>query len=170
LPIRPEDRARLGERSSIRAIHEAAFDRMDEADLVDRLRDEGHAILSLVAELDGRIAGHILFSRMRIDTPKGPLEAVALAPLAVLPVHQRRGIGGQLIERGLELLRERGEKIVIVLGHPGYYPRFGFSAAKASALRSPFPPEAFMAIELSAGALNGVSGGVVYPPPFGIEI
>jgi putative acetyltransferase len=105
---------------------------------------------------------------MWIDTPAGSIAAVALAPVAVLPEHQRRGIGGLLIRHGLELLRDRGERIVIVVGHPDYYPRFGFSPEKAKALKSPFPPEAFMAMELSTGALDGIHGTVVYPAAFGI--
>jgi putative acetyltransferase len=88
--------------------------------------------------------------------------------VAVCPDHQRKGIGSRLIQRGLELIRERGEEIVIVAGHPEYYPRFGFSAEKAAPLQSPFPSEAFMAMELRPGALQGMRGSVVYPPAFGI--
>jgi len=91
-----------------------------------------------------------------------------LAPMAVLPDHQRRGVGSQLVSRGIAALRERGERIVIVLGHIEYYPRFGFTAEKARDLASPFPPEAFMALELVAGALAGVRGAVRYPAAFGI--
>ena len=103
-----------------------------------------------------------------IGTSTGLVSAVALAPLAVHPDHQRKRIGGLLVQHGLELLRGRGEKIVIVVGHPDYYPRFGFSREKARSLESPFPAEAFMAIELSTGALDGVRGTVVYPTAFGI--
>jgi len=167
--IRVEDSESLEERSLIRTINEAAFGISDEADLVDKLRAEGHALISLVAESDAGIVGHILFSRMWIRSPSGALvSAVALAPVAVLPEHQRRGIGGRLVRLGLELLQGRGEKIAIVVGHPDYYPRFGFSTAKARSLESPFPREAFMAIELSTGALQGIRGAVVYPPAFGI--
>jgi len=152
----------------IRAINEAAFGRSDEADLVDSLRGECAILLSLVAEVDRRIVGHIVFSRMSIETSRGPVPAVALAPVAVLPDHQRRGIGEQLIRRGLDLLRGRGERIVIVLGHPNYYPRFGFSSEKARPLESPFSPPAFMATELSPGALEGIRGKVRYPAAFGL--
>jgi putative acetyltransferase len=141
---------------------------LDEADLVDKLRAGEHVLISLVAELDGSIVGHIMFSRIWINTPQELVSAVALAPVAVLPEHQREGIGGLLVQRGLELLRGRGERIVIVVGHPTYYPRFGFSTDAAKLLESPFPPEAFMAMELSAGALDGIRGSVVYPPAFGI--
>jgi len=106
---------------------------------------------------------------MWIREPTGVLtSAVALAPMAVLPGHQRRGIGGRLVRHGLELLRGLGEKIAIVVGHPDYYPRFGFSTEKAHSLESPFSAEAFMAIELCTGALDGVHGTVVYPPAFGL--
>ena len=88
--------------------------------------------------------------------------------MAVLPEYQRKGIGGLLVKHGLDFLRATGERIVIVVGHPGYYPRFGFSSDKARLIESPFPREAFMAIELAAGALDDVQGSVVYPPPFGI--
>jgi len=165
--IRTEDSGNLGERSTIRAVNEAAFGGSGEADLVDELRDE-HALLSLVAELDGAIVGHILFSRMSVRASAALVSAVALAPLAVHPDHQHKGIGGRLVRHGLELLRARGEKIVIVVGHPGYYPRFGFSTGKAKLLEGPFPSEAFMALELSEGALDGIQGPVVYPPAFGI--
>ncbi len=136
------------ERGAIRSIHEAAFERPDEADLVGRLHDEGVVLASLVAELEERMVGHILFSRMWIETDTGTVSAVALAPLAVLPEQQRQGIGGRLIRHGLHRLRGRGEQTVIVVGHPDYYPRFGFSTDTARSLASPFPVEAFMALEL----------------------
>ena len=167
--IRPENGADLDEHASIRVIHEAAFGGSEEAELVDALRATGEALLSLVAELDGRIVGHILFSRMWIETPSGPVSAVALAPVAVGPEFQRRGIGSLLIRRGLETIRSQGEQIVIVVGHPDYYPRFGFSQDRARQLRHPFSPEAFMALELAAGALEGIEGKVVYPHPFGMK-
>ena len=152
----------------VHSINEAAFGRLDEADLVDSLRAEGFVLLSLVAELEKRTVGHILFTRMSIETAGGSISAVALAPMAVSPEYQRRGIGDELIRHGLDLLRRRGERIVIVLGHPDYYPRFGFSTEKAHSLESPFPPEAFMAMELSPGALAGVHGKVTYPAAFGL--
>lgn len=163
--IRPE---REVDASAIQAVNEAAFGASDEANLVDALRREGFVLLSLVAEAEGRIVGHVLFSRMWIAGATGRLDAVALAPIAVVPERQRQGIGGQLIHRGLEMLRERGERIVVVLGHPDYYPRFGFSSERALALDSPFPRDAFMALELAPGALEGVAGAVKYPPPFGL--
>jgi putative acetyltransferase len=89
--------------------------------------------------------------------------------MAVQPDHQRRKVGSQLIRRGLAQLRDRGERIVIVLGHQHYYPRFGFSSEKARHLASPFPTDAFMALELSDGALAEVHGTVRYPSAFGLD-
>ena len=166
--VRAENTEDAKERLVIHSINEAAFGCQDEADLVDKLRTEDAVLVSLVAEISERIVGHILFSRMSIETAAGSVLAAALAPMAVLPEHQRRGIGGRMIRYGLNLLRRRGEQIVIVVGHPDYYPRFGFSSEKARSLESSFSPEAFMAIELSPGALDGVRGRIRYPAAFGI--
>jgi putative acetyltransferase len=166
--IRPENGENAAELQAIRAVNAAAFGEAAEADLVDQLRGHGSALVSLVAEHEAAIIGHVLFSRMHIDTASGMLPAGALAPVAVLPEHQRKGIGQRLITHGLDKLRLRGERIVIVLGHPAYYPRFGFSTDQAASLEAPFPREAFMAMELVTGALVGVQGKVLYPPPFGI--
>jgi len=166
--IRIENTGSIAERTAIRAVNEAAFGGAYEADLVDQLRGSDYALISLVAELESRIVGHIMFSRMWIKTSSGLLSAVALAPVAVLPGHQRKGIGSLLVQRGLELSRGRDEEIVIVVGHPDYYPRFGFSSAKAKSLESPFPREIFMALELRLGVLDGIEGLVVYPSAFGI--
>jgi putative acetyltransferase len=161
-------RERRDERGVISAINVAAFGRPDEAKMVDRLHHEGAVLASFVAELDDQIVGHILFSRMLIETPDVRLAAVALAPIAVRPEQQRLGVGSRLIREGLAWLRARGEHIVIVLGHPDYYGRFGFSIDRAHALASPFPPEAFMALELVPGALDGIRGTVRYPDAFGL--
>jgi putative acetyltransferase len=157
-----EDRREVGE------VNEAAFGRPDEADLVDRLREEGVVVLAMVAEFDSQIVGHILFSRMAIETAEGDVAAVSLAPMAVLPGHQGRQVGSRLVRHGLAELRARGERIVIVLGHKDYYPRFGFSSDKARNLLSPFPPEAYMALELVEGALKSVRGAVRYAAAFGL--
>jgi len=149
-------------------VNIAAFNSAAEADLVAALREGSHALISLVAVIGGRVGGHIMFSRMWIETESRLLPAVALAPVAVLPEYQRQGIGSSLIENGLAVLREQNEEIVLVLGHPEYYARFGLSTAKAASLISPFPPHAYMALELRDGALKDVRGRVVYPPPFGV--
>jgi putative acetyltransferase len=163
--VRPE---RADDRAIVRDVNQRAFEGPGEADLVDNLRQEGVVLLSAVAEVDQRVVGHILFSRMTIDAPDGLVAAAALAPLAVVPEHQRQGIGGRLIRYGLDGLRSSDERVVIVLGHPDYYPRFGFSAALAGNLSSPFPREAYMALELVPGALDGVRGEVKYPAAFGL--
>ncbi len=135
---------------------------------MDALRDGGYIEVSLVAEADGEIVGHILFSRITIVTEAQRVDALSLAPMAVLPSHQRQGIGSKLVEAGLESCREQGHKIVVVLGHPEFYPRFGFSAELARPLESPFGGgEAWMAKEFVPGVLSGVEGRIEYPPPFG---
>ena len=161
--IRPESAADI---SAIRGVNERAFGSSIEADLVDALRIEGYARLPLVAVAEGQIVGHVLFSRLPIVTPTGTIDALALAPVAVLPEFQRRGIGSKLIAAGLEQCAAMGEMIVIVLGEPAFYGRFGFSAALAAPLECAYACEAFQALELQPRALRGVTGKVEYPPPF----
>lgn len=163
--VRPETSS---DYPAIRHVNEAAFSGAAEAGIVEALRTEDAVLLSVVAESAGTVVGHILFSRMSIVTPSASIPAVALAPLAVRPSHQRQGIGGKLVRHGLSRLHEMGERIVIVVGHPAYYPRFGFSTALARSLQSPFKSEVFMALELSPGALTGVHGHVKYPAAFGL--
>jgi putative acetyltransferase len=153
------------ERLAIRSVNEAAFGRRDEADLVDALRAEGVVLASLVAKQEDRVAGHILFSRMWIDA----VPAVALAPVAVLPEYQCQGIGGALIRHGIDSMRTQVERTILVLGHPEYYTRFGFAIETARFLESPFPPEAYMAMELIPGSLTGIRGKVRYPAAFGLR-
>ncbi len=160
--------AREADKPTIHAVIGAAFGRLDEANLVDALHAAGEVLISLVAEHDDDIVGHVLFSRMWIDTQDGSVNAVALAPVAVRPASQQQGIGTMLIRQGLDALRLAGERIVIVLGHPGYYPRFGFSAARTRTLESPFSGPALMALELEEGALHTVRGRVRYPAAFGV--
>jgi predicted N-acetyltransferase YhbS len=154
---------------AIREVHRQAFGQEEEARLVDALREGGYAHLSLVAEETGQIVGHILFSDLPIVTPTGTVPALALAPVAVLPARQRQGIGSRLVQEGLRACANADHHAVIVLGHPGYYPRFGFSATLAGRLKAPFSGPAFMALELAPGALAGVTGEVRYPPPFGLR-
>ena len=163
--IRSETAADEG---AIRAVNMAAFGTTEEADIVEALRTEGAVLGSLVAVLDDRVVGHVMFSRMWIDTVNGSVAAVALAPMSVLPEYQRRGFGAELIRRGITHMRASGERIMLVVGHPSYYPRFGFSSDAARDLDSPFPRDAFMALELTPGGLNGVAGRVRYPQAFGI--
>jgi putative acetyltransferase len=156
--------------SAIHEINQQAFGQEVEALLVEALRTSTAFIpeLSLVAMLEGAAVGHIMFTTLEIETRAGLVLALNLAPLAVLPAFQRRGIGTALVERGLSGGHDLGHKIVIVVGHPEYYPRFGFKPARALGLECPFPApdEAFMALELVPGALDGISGMLIYPPEF----
>lgn len=165
ITIRDETAA---DRDAVRHVNEQAFGRADEADLVDALRAGGYVQVSLVAQLDGRIVGHILFSDLSIESETGSIDALALAPMAILPAYQRQGIGSELVREGLATSLRRGHRAVVVLGHPDFYPRFGFSAEIARPLSAPFSGEAWMALELVPGALHNVSGRVIYAPPFGI--
>ncbi len=165
--IRPETPDDL---AAIYTVNEQAFGRRGEADLVDVIRKSEHFIpqLSLVAEVDGRVVGHILFSRIHIETDQGRVPALALGPMAVLPGYQRQGIGSKLVREGLQACRQLGHALVVVLGHPNFYPRFGFSAHLARSLTCPFGDcgNAWMAHELVPGSLQGIRGRVVYPPVF----
>lgn len=166
--IRPEE---PGDRAAIQAVNAAAFGQDDEADLVDRLRQDGLVIASLVAVegTTGEIVGHILFSDLPIETDTRTIRAAALAPMAVLPAFQRQGVGSALVRAGLEACRGLGIEAVVVLGHPDYYPRFGFSAETAKRLRAPYAGEAFMALELTPGVLQGIDATLRYPPALGGE-
>jgi putative acetyltransferase len=162
--IRPEASA---DHEAIRQVNRLAFGQDAEARLVDALRDGGYVKASLVAEKDERIVGHILFSDLPIVTEGGTVTALALAPMAVVPECQNQGIGSALIRRGLEVCKEQGHRIVVVVGHPHFYQRFGFSSKLGAHLDSPFSGrESFMALELVPGTLADVRGRVNYPPPF----
>jgi putative acetyltransferase len=158
-----------GDRQAIRTVVRLAFGRDDEADLVDALRDGGFVRASLVAEVERVVVGHILFSDLPIVGETGAVPALALAPLAVLPEYQRQGIGSQLIRTALDTCRAQSHGIVVVLGHPHFYQKFGFSSELARPLESPFSGKpSFMAAELIRGALKGVTGKVRYASPFGL--
>ena len=151
----------------IRAVNLAAFDTTVEADLVDALRERATPLISLVAEDDGKIIGHILFSPVTLAN-NPTLALMGLAPMAVLPPRQRQRIGSRLVREGLERCRDLGAAAVVVLGHPEYYPRFGFSSAARLSLSTEYdvPDDAFMIRELRAGALSGLSGLIRYHPVF----
>lgn len=163
--IRPETSDDV---DAIREVNRLAFGGDDEARLVDLLRSSGDVLVSLVAVAENRVIGDILFSPLVIETPEGEILGAALAPLAVTPEWQRRGVGSALVRAGLEECRRQEFGAVIVLGHPEYYPRFGFSPDLARALRSPFGEQgdAWMALELVPGSLSTVSGLVRYADAF----
>ena len=150
---------RPGDDAEVRELLSLAFGGAAEADLVERLHRDGDVAFALVAEEDG-IAGHILLSRL-----DAPLRALALAPLAVLPERQRRGIGGRLVRAALERARQDGWEAMFVLGDPDYYRRFGFDAALTRGFDSPYSGPAFMVLALS-GELSASTGRVGYPAAF----
>ncbi len=151
---------------AVRALHRQAFERDDEGQLVDALRAGGYVDASLVAVKQDILVGHVLFSRLEIEGPAHPLRGSALAPVSVLPTHQRRGIGANLVRAGLARCRRSQIDVVLVLGSPAYYQRFGFRLDLASAFECTYAGPHWMACELTPGILAGISGRVMYPPPF----
>lgn len=153
--------------SAVQAVNESAFETAAEARLVAALREQAEPIVSLVAEDGGTIVGHIMYSPVALPGHAG-LKIMGLAPMAVAPAHQRRGIGSALVRAGLERCKERGFGAVVVLGHPHYYPRFGFSPSVRFGIGCEYevPDEAFMVVELQAGYLQGASGKVKYHAAF----
>jgi putative acetyltransferase len=139
-----------------------------EAELVERLRADNLIVVALVAEANNEIVGHIVLSWIATEMDGRPLRAAALAPMAVRPDHQRRGIGSGLAITAIQRAEQAGVEALIVLGHPSYYPRFGFSAELARNLTSPFAGSAFMAMDLRPGALSGANGSVTYPKAFAL--
>jgi putative acetyltransferase len=152
----------------VRLVNERAFGRQAEADLVETLRASCADALSLVADA-GEILGHSLFTPVVVQTAGERVVGMGLAPMAVLPEHQRQGIGSRLVRRGLDLLRVRGCPFVVVVGHPTYYPRFGFEPASRHGLVSQWkgmPDQVVMVLVLDAGALAGVVGVARYRDEF----
>ncbi len=141
-------------------INKKAFNNDEEARLVDTLRDDGSIILSAVLELNEKLVAHIAYSDVQLEKAPKSLKAVQLAPLAVLPEYQKMGYGGKLITRSLDVLKERGYVLVFLLGHPEYYPRFGFERSSLHDIRwgHEYPDEAFMVKSLTDSAFEGASG------------
>ena len=152
---------------AVRQVNRSAFGTTLEADLVDALRQQARPIVSLVAVERDVVVGHILFSPVTLSS-EPEVAIMGLAPMAVVPTRQRHGIGSALVRAGLEACRRLGGTAVIVLGHPEYYPRFGFVPASTFGLVSEYdvPDDLFMAVELRAGALRGKAGMVRYHPAF----
>lgn len=155
------------DREAVWNVYRVAFQTEAEANLVNVAVTGGYGILSLVAVCDNQVVGHALFIRLPIITENEAIQAILLTSIAVLPSHQRRGIGSTLVEEGLAECRKMGCKIVMVLGHPKFFSRFGFSAELARRLESPYSGQAWMAIELVPGALEGVVGRIDHLTLFG---
>jgi len=155
--------ATQADREAIRAVEEAAFARADEADLVDALVAAASDVVELVAEVDDKIVGHILFSRLMVERPEGDFAAVALAPLAVTPAMQRQGCGAALIAEGHRRLQAASERLSLVLGDPAYYGRFGYTHTGAAGFVSDYQNEALQA---QAWGEAPTTGRLVYAPAF----
>lgn len=161
-PTRPVDE------NAIEKIHTEAFSNDVEARLVHALEESSERLISLVAEDGDTLVGHILFSPVTLTGDEGALRIMGLAPMAVLPSHQRKGIGTRLVEEGLKRCQDDGYDAVVVLGHADYYPRFGFRPADEYDLTSEYeaPPGAFMVKELKAECLKGHRGTIQYHAAF----
>lgn len=154
--------------SAIVDINDSAFEGPDESALIGALERSGRPVISLVALADDLPAGHIFFSPVRIQSAGPAIAAAALAPMAVAPRFQRRGVGSQLVDAGLRECVNQAYQVVVVVGHPHFYRRFGFTPAASLGLASVYSGagDAFMALELTAGALRGRTGVVEYPAEF----
>jgi putative acetyltransferase len=163
-PERPEDVEPIGH------VLKLAFGRVNEAELVERVRATPYYVpdLALVAEDEGEIVGHALWSYVELQTDEESLAVLALAPLAVRPDRQHEGVGVALVEAGLEAAAERREPIALVLGYPRYYGRFGFEPARAHGISPPSPeiPDDVFMVKLLPGYDGRPRGRVVYPPAF----
>jgi putative acetyltransferase len=158
---------RASDREQVFEVHAAAFETPAEARLVDALRKVAKPLVSLVAVREKRVVGHVLFTPASVAGGLDRKRAMGLAPLAVLPEHQRQGIGLRLVRAGLEACRHLGRDVIFVLGHPEYYPRFGFEPGDSHGIRSPYevPPEAWMVHRLPAYRPTA-RGLVRYAEPF----
>jgi putative acetyltransferase len=167
IKYRPEE---TKDHAAIFEINQLAFPEDNEARLVDMLRDSESYVngLSMVAEKDGEIVGHILFTKLTIESSNRDNIALSLAPLAVKPNFQRQGIGAGLIKEGIKACKSLGYGAIVVVGHPEYYPKFGFSPAREKGLGTPFPvpDDAFMVYELVPGYLDNIQGIVKLAPEF----
>jgi putative acetyltransferase len=158
---------KAGDRDAVYAVNVSAFETPSEAKLVDTLREQAQPVVSLVAEDNGEVIGHIMFSPVSLSGYPN-LKVMGLAPMAVAPRQQRRGIGSALVRAALDQCRQLGFAAVVVLGHPEYYPRFGFSTASQFGIDCEYdvPDEVFMALELEPDALSGKTGRVKYHAAF----
>lgn len=153
---------------SIHLLNVEAFGQAEEANIVDKLRNNCDTFLSFIAEIDGNIVGHILFTVVTIESDQGVINGMGLAPMAVLPESQKQGIGSNLVLHGLEKLRQIGCSFVVVLGHSEYYPKFGFEPAIRYGIRCEWdvPDEVFMIKVFDELKMNGLSGVAKYRHEF----
>ena len=153
--------------AAVHAVNVSAFETPAEADLVDALREQAQPLVSLIAEDKGLIVGHVMFSPVSLSGHPA-LKIMGLAPMAVTPEHHRQGIGSALVRAGLEQCKQLGFGAVVVLGHPAYYPRFGFSSSTHFGMGCEYEvaEEVFMVMELQVGFLRGASGKVQYHAAF----
>lgn len=149
-------------------VNAEVFETPAEANLVNSLRDSGCTFVSLVAEIEGKIVGHILFTPVKLSGTGKTLKLMGLAPMSVLKRYQNKGIGSELVKAGLELLKSQGYDAVVVLGHPDYYPRFNFVPSITYDIKSEYdvPDEVFMILELTPGSLNNHKGTIKYQEAF----
>jgi putative acetyltransferase len=164
--VRPEH---PGDEPAIASVTDAAFGRPDESQIIAAIRGSGRSAISLVATDGPTVVGHILFTPIVVESPVPVEGLIGLGPMAVSPSRQRKGIGTRLVQEGLRACARGGYRAVVVVGHPDFYPRFGFRSASSHGLRCEFtvPDDVFMAVELTPGALAGVNGLVRYVPEFG---
>jgi putative acetyltransferase len=150
--------------ASVREVNRRAFGQELEANIVDALRSNGAALLSLVAKVNGQVVGHIMYSPLLVND----VEGAGLGPMAVLPEHQRQGIGSKLIEAGTRTLKEAGCPFIVVLGHADYYPRFGFVPASTRGITCEWnvPDNAFLVLPLDQAKMERVSGLARYRHEF----
>ena len=162
--VRPEEPA---DALAVRRINQTAFSSALEADIVEAIRKQEKSVVSLVADSNGQVVGHILFSPVSLSG-KSKLRLMGLGPMAVLPSHQRKGIGSALVREGLDRCREMACDAVVVLGHPEYYSRFGFVPASRYEISCEYdvPDEVFMLLEFEPRSLEGVAGKVIYNEAF----
>lgn len=168
IKIRPASRDDFG---LFETIHRAAFTKCefgynDEALLARQLTEEGDALVSLIAEVNDEAVGHVMFSRMKVEADGKPLVAAGLAPIGIIPEYQFKGVGSRLIQAGLAALKPQGVQLGFVIGHPGYYPRFGYSLELAKPFASPFAGGYFMAVQLDESLPTPTSGKAEFAAVF----
>jgi putative acetyltransferase len=156
---------RPGDIAAIRDLNRRAFGQDQEGNIVDALRSNGAALLSLLATLDGRVVGHIVYSPLSVN---GEVTGAALGPMAVLPEYQRQGIGSKLVEAGNLKLKDAGCPFIIVVGHANYYPRFGFRPASTHGIKCEWEvsDDVFMLLVLDEAKMQGISGLAEYRHEF----